>query len=85
MQEVIPRGKLVYGDEPVRHISARMYGGIIADATALAAIKPLSRSHGMIAVIAPAATWVFDSGSVASASATVIVPAVGTGRWLKCT
>jgi hypothetical protein len=78
-------GKLPYGDEPVRNISGRFYGGVLTDANALATIKPLARAHGMLAIVAPAATWVFDSGSSASASGTVVVPTVGIGRWLKTT
>lgn len=85
MPEVLAKGKLQYGEEPARSVSARAYGGILADTTALAAIKPIARAHGMLAVVAPAAAWVFDSASAAGASATVIVPATGTGRWLKTT
>jgi len=64
MQGVLSKRKLQYGDEPCRNVSGR----VLADATALAAIKPLSRAHSMIAVVAPSATWIFDAASVASAA-----------------
>lgn len=85
MAEIIPKGKLQYGDEPTRAVSTRAYGGILADTTALGAIPAKVRSHGMLATVAPAAVWVFDSASSTAGSGTVIVPAAGTGRWLKTT
>lgn len=56
----------------------------VADSAALAAIPALLRTDGMQAVKTDDDTiWVFDSTSTAGASAWVIVPAVGTGRWLR--
>ena len=56
----------------------------VADATALAAIPAVLRANGMQAVKLDDDTlWTFDSGSAAAASTWVIVPAAGTGRWLR--
>lgn len=56
----------------------------VADTTALAAIPAVLRANGMQAVKLDDDTlWVFDSGSVATASTWTIVPAAGTGRWLR--
>ncbi len=85
MPEIIQKGKQPYGDIFTQQLSGRAYGGILADTTALGAVKVANRQHGMLAVVAPAATWVFDSASVAGAGASVIVPAAGSGRWLKTT
>lgn len=57
-------------------------GGKVADTTALEAVPPEQRVDGMIAVVHPAQIWVFDAASSASASAVVLVPDEGTGRWL---
>ncbi len=85
MAEVIQKGKQPFGDIFTQQVSGRAYGGILADTTALGAIKVANRQHGMIAVVAPAAAWVFDQTSAAGASASVVVPAAGSGRWLKTT
>jgi hypothetical protein len=85
MPEVIQKGKQPLGDIFTQQLSGRAYGGILADTTALGAIKVVNRQHGMLAVVSPAALWVFDQTSVASAGASVIVPAAGSGRWLKTT
>jgi hypothetical protein len=85
MPEILPNGKLQTDTEAVRNVSGRVYGAILADTTALGAIKVASRQHGMLAVVAPAALWVFDKNSVTAGSGTVIVPVAGSGRWLKTT
>ena len=85
MPEMLPKGKLQTDTEGVRNVSGRAYGDILADTTALGAIKPINRQHGMLAVVSPAALWVFDKNSVAAGSGSVIVPAAGSGRWLKTT
>lgn len=85
MPEVIQKGKQPLGDLFTQQISGRAYGSILADTTALGAIKVANRQHGMLAVVAPAAMWVFDQTSAAAGSGTVIVPAIGSGRWLKTT
>lgn len=71
----------------------------VADRTALAAISAANRVDGMIAeVLSDGSFWRFSSGSALSADYTgtvaipagavtganlVLVPAVGTGRWLR--
>lgn len=85
MAEVIQKGKLQVDTVGLRDVSGRNYGARLADTTALAAIKVISRQDGMIAIVAPAALWVFDATSAAAGSGTVIVPAAGSGRWLKTT
>lgn len=56
----------------------------VADTTALQAISAANRSNGQIAVKRDTDTiFTFDSGSSAGASDWVIVPAAGTGRWLR--
>lgn len=85
MAEQILKGKQPLGDVFTQQVSGRAYGGILADTTALGAIKVANRQHGMLAVVSPAAMWVFDQTSVASAGASVVVPVAGSGRWLKTT
>jgi hypothetical protein len=85
MAEVILKGKQPLGDMFTQQLSGRAYGSILADTTALGAIKVVNRQHGMLAVVSPAALWVFDQTSAAAGSGSVIVPAAGSGRWLKTT
>lgn len=59
-------------------------GASVADTTALQAISAANRSNGQIVVKRDTDTiFTFDSGSSAGASDWVIVPAAGTGRWLR--
>lgn len=59
-------------------------GTSVADTTALQAITAANRSNGQIVVKRDTDTiFTFDSGSSAGASDWVIVPAAGTGRWLR--
>jgi len=76
-------GALDWGDDAAQVVSQR-YGGPVADLTALAAIPPKRRRDGMVVVVMTAnpVVAVFDASSAATASATVIAPASGTGRWL---
>lgn len=56
----------------------------VADTTALQAISAANRSDGQLVVKRDTDTlWTFDSASSASASAWVVVPSAGTGRWLR--
>ncbi len=56
----------------------------VATTTALAAVAAVDRSEGMLAmVLADNSLWRFDAGSTASASASVVVPDAGTGRWIR--
>lgn len=59
-------------------------GASVADTTALQAITAANRSNGQLVVKRDTDTiFTFDSGSSAGASDWVIVPAAGTGRWLR--
>jgi hypothetical protein len=59
-------------------------GSAVADLTALAAIGSGSRTNSeMVGVLADNSVWQFVAASSAAASDTVVVPAVGTGRWLR--
>ena len=58
--------------------------GTFATEAAIKAIPAAARTNGAIAVDATNdVLWVFDSGSAAGASAWVLVPDAGTGRWLR--
>lgn len=80
----IPKGALKIGGVAEREISGRI-AGVFATTAALQALPPASRANGMIAIVDPAAIWVFNAASAAGASATVLVPTTGTGRWLGAT
>jgi len=55
-----------------------------ANAAAIQAIPAAAREDGSIVVdLALDTIWTFDSGSAAGASAWVLVPDAGTGRWLR--
>jgi hypothetical protein len=55
-----------------------------ADATAIQAIASTTRTDGMVIVKLDDSTeWIFDAESSASASAWVLVPDAGSGRWLR--
>jgi hypothetical protein len=56
----------------------------VADQTAMQAVAANDRADGMLVVdLTTNLVWQFDSGSAASATAWVRVPAAGTGRWLR--
>lgn len=58
--------------------------GTYATEAAIKAIVAAQRTNGAIAVDATNdVAWIFDSGSAAGASAWVLVPDAGTGRWLR--
>ena len=58
--------------------------GTFADSAALKALPVARRSHGQIAAtISPVQAWVFNQDSSAGASASVLVPDAGSGRWLS--
>lgn len=58
--------------------------GVSASETTIKAIAATKRSDGAIVIDATNdVAWVFDAGSAASASAWVLVPDAGTGRWLR--
>lgn len=55
-----------------------------ANEAAIKAIAAADRSNGMVVVdLTNDVLWTFDSGSSATASAWVLVPDAGTGRWLR--
>jgi len=55
-----------------------------ADATAIQGIASTTRTDGMEVIKLDDSTiWVFDAESAASASAWVLVPTSGSGRWLR--
>lgn len=78
------KGLLPFGNAEAREVSKRV-GGVFADTAALKALPVRQRADGMVAVVKPAQLWVFDASSSAGASATVLVPDAGTGRWLAGT
>jgi hypothetical protein len=80
----VPKGYLPNGEPAAREVSLRI-AGVFANAAALQALPPKFRADGMLAVVQPAALWVFNAASVAAGSATVLVPTTGTGRWLGAT
>ncbi len=74
--------KLHTGDRAAQAVSARI-AAPAATTTALKAIPADRREDGMVCcVLADSTLWVFDADSSATASATVLAPDVGTGRWL---
>ena len=75
------QGAQKWGDELAQLLSQR-FGGFLATTTALRALPVQNRVDGMLCIVDPSAFWVFDSGSSAGASATVLVPSVGSGRWV---
>lgn len=75
-------GDLHYGDAAARVVSGRI-AAKCADATAVQAIPVTDREDGMLVMKMDDDTpWLFDAASSAGASASVLVPAAGTGRWL---
>lgn len=80
----IPKGALQHADSATRDVSTRI-AGVFANTAALQALGTKFRADGMLAIVAPAQLWVFNATSAAGASAIVLVPTVGTGRWLGAT
>lgn len=75
--------KLLHGDSAARQVSGRIAEPTATTAT-LAAIPQDRRVDGMIAItISTYELWVYDEDSVIAASATVLVPDAGTGRWRR--
>lgn len=75
--------KLHYGDTAAQKVSERIASALTTTAS-LTAVPAKYRVHGMFALTTTTGeSWYFDSASSAGASATVLVPDAGTGRWLK--
>lgn len=56
----------------------------LANEAAIKAVAAADRSDGMAVIdLTNSVWWVFDSGSAAGASAWVLVPDAGSGRWLR--
>ncbi len=76
-------GKLLHGDDAARTVSGRI-GGSYADVAAVRAIPAERRQNGMlVAVSSNNSLWMFDDDSVIAASATILAPDAGTGRWIN--
>lgn len=70
-----------YGDQLAQEIT-RSIGGNYASTAALTALPAAKRIDGMIClVLANYSLWVFEAASATGASATVLAPDAGTGRW----
>lgn len=75
--------KLLHGDAAARLVSQRI-AAQVADTATMAAIPQDRRLDGMICVtLDTCSLWVYDEDSVIAASATIIAPASGTGRWRR--
>ena len=73
--------KLHYGETAARAVSERI-GGKTATTATMAAIPPADRVDGMVIVVLNNySLWVFEGASATVASATVIAPSTGSGRW----
>lgn len=71
------------GEAALAEIAGRVLGAAASE-TAIKAIPAAARGNGtMVVDLTNDAIWTFDSGSSASASAWVLVPDAGTGRWLR--
>ncbi len=70
-----------YGDTLAQELS-KSIGGNYATTAALTALPAAKRVNGMVClVLATYSLWVFESASATVASATVLAPDAGTGRW----
>lgn len=75
--------KLLHGDSAARLVSERIAGQTATVAT-LKAIPVDRRVDGMIAItLSTYELWVYDEDSVIAASATILVPDAGAGRWRR--
>ncbi len=73
---------LQYGDAAARDVSSRI-ATPVATTTVLQAVPANRRSDGQtVLVLADNTHWRFDANSTALASAGVLVPTAGTGRWI---
>lgn len=72
---------LQYGDTAGMETSKRIAAATATQAT-LVAVGPAERSHGQVCLTLDLLKlWVYDALSTTTAGATVLVPAVGPGRW----
>lgn len=70
-----------YGDQLAQELT-RSFGGKYASTAALTAVPASKRVDGMLCLVtANYSLWVFESASVTGASATVLAPDAGSGRW----
>lgn len=70
-----------YGDTLAQELT-KSVGGNYATTAALTALPAAKRANGMMClVLNDYSLWVFESASVVAASATVLAPDAGTGRW----
>lgn len=75
--------KLLHGDSAARLVSGRIAEQTATVAT-LAAIPADRRLDGMICItLSTYELWVLDADSVIAASATIIEPDAGPGRWRR--
>jgi hypothetical protein len=73
----------VNGETALAEIAARLLNPAASEA-AIKAIPAAARIDGsMIVELGTSKLWVFDADSAAGGSAWVLVPDVGTGRWLR--
>lgn len=71
------------GEAALAEIAARLLNPAASEA-AIKAIPAAARADGtMIVELGTSKLWVFDADSAAGGSAWVLVPDVGTGRWLR--
>ncbi len=73
-------GKQKHGDTLAQTVSARI-GGAFATVAALKALPARNRADGMVCFVGTT-PWVFSASSSASATARILVPDAGSGRWL---
>lgn len=84
-KNLTPDGQTPNLRDELRSLKAAKHAPV-ANATALAAIGANDRADSMLVVKADDhTTWIFDAASTAAASYSVILPAVGTGRWIAKT
>jgi hypothetical protein len=73
--------KFNYGDIAAQKVSERI-AAACADTDAIKAIPEDRRLDGMVVVnLDDYSVWLFEAGSAAAASSTVLEPDVGDGRW----
>src|SRR5688572_10267010 len=78
---MVAKGTLPWGDKAAIEVSAR-FAGSFASAAALKALHPTRRTDEQLAcVLSPLAFYVFRGSSSAAASASILVPDAGSGRW----
>ncbi len=80
----MPLGKMLNGDRDAREVSGRIAGSFATTAL-LKALPVANRTEGMLATVQTGTVnslWIFDSNSAIGASATILVPDAGSGRWI---